>query len=72
MIERAPNGERMWYCPLLRLKVEEGLCVDIYEAAYGWLKKSAVPEVTDWKAVEKICPRCRRFFENDEEIRLGD
>ena len=72
MVERAPDGELLWYCPILKQKIEEGLCVDIYEATYGGLRKSAVPEVKDWKEVEKNCPHCKRFFENNEEIRLGD
>ena len=72
MVERTPDGELMWYCPMLKQKIDESLCVDIYEATYGGLRKGAVPEVKDWDAVKTMCPHCKRFFENDETVRLGD
>lgn len=55
--------DEIWECPLLHRDIPEGLCVDIYEAMYGGLKKSAVPEVKDWEKVEKVCPGCPHYFE---------
>lgn len=55
--------DKTWDCPLLHRRIPEGLCVDIYEAMYGGLKKSAVPEVKDWGRSRKICAECPFYFE---------
>lgn len=61
-----PIPEKSWECPLLKQRILEGLCVDIYEAMYGGLDRKAVPEVNDWKKAKRMCPVCKHFFERDD------
>lgn len=60
------NGEPVVDCPLMGPDTNLGLCVDISEAAFGYLKKSAVPEVEDWEKARKTCEKCRYFSADDE------
>lgn len=56
--------DETWDCPFLQRQIPEGLYTDIYEAMYGGLKKSAVPEVKDWNLARKSVQGIRIILKN--------
>lgn len=58
------DGAYVIDCPMLGEDTDLGLCIDICAGLDGFLKKSAVPEITDWKRAAGICAHCRYYDEN--------
>ena len=58
-----------WHCPLLNRVIEIGLCYEVNAGIDECLKKSSVPEVTNWEKAKQICPSCPVSYYADSDCR---
>ena len=52
------DGDYFVACPMFGKDIDLGLCVEICHATRGFLKKSYVPEISDWEKAEYECSKC--------------
>ena len=55
------------YCPLLKRKIDDGLCYEIELVLWQNAMKSLVPELKnkDWDKARKIWPACHPEFKQE-------
>ena len=58
MSYRLIGDEYYVYCPMFGKDIALGLCIEIDHATRGFLKKSCVPEISDWEKAEYECSKC--------------
>ena len=56
-------------CPLRNQEIPEEMCYEINMVIDGYVKKSFVPEVTNWNKAKDICPNCPVSYYRD--VRKG-
>ena len=57
--------DKMIRCPLLGKDIPEAMCYEINKVVDGDVAKNFVPEVTDWKKAEQLCPGCEASYYKD-------